>query len=379
MAFLGCARGHSVAQRRFLASQRNSPSPLLDTLPRRPILLRGSAKPWPSKRTATAARRAKSLAWGRSLPALKRCRFQMLDVVAFSFLPKVQSEGGELAGHRQADQLGLAAELPPLSVERGAALAECDRLQSGEPVAAAGAAQENGQVVTDQLAAAAGEDGRPAGEACPILLASVGGESSDAPAVCVDGAADRVVAPARRIERPKREGHQRRDCGGRKSVGDIGQPRVGSDPQGPPASQNWPPVRSVERRSGPNPNCTNPNCSCIWCRSDVCCGASAKSKMEIPEEWQNRLTFLPAFGMRRPRVRGNQQVLHIEVRQGDSHEKHTTVENYALLALRTGWRLDRPGSDSCHLGAECQHRRSRRECHGPQRSSRGRCRDKAHE
>ena len=103
MAFLGCARGHSVAQRRFLASQRNSPSPLLDTLPRRPILLPGSAKPWPSKRTATAARRAKSWAWGGSLRALNRCRFQMLDVVAFSFLPKVQGDGGELAGHRQAN------------------------------------------------------------------------------------------------------------------------------------------------------------------------------------------------------------------------------------------------------------------------------------
>ena len=65
---------------------------------------------------------------------------------------------------------------------------------------------------------------------------------------------------------------------GRKSVGDISQPRVGSDPQRPPASQNWPPVRSVERRSGPNPNW-----SCIRCRSDVGWGASAKSKMQIPD------------------------------------------------------------------------------------------------
>jgi len=37
------------------------------------------------------------------------------------------------------------------------------------------------------------------------------------------------------------------------------------------------PVRSVERRSGPNPNC-----SCLRCRSDVSFGASAKSNMEIP-------------------------------------------------------------------------------------------------
>ena len=111
----------------------------------------------------------------------------------------------------------------------------------------------------------------------PILLASVGRESSDAPAVGVEGAAERVVAPARRIERPQREGRQQRDGGGRKS--DIAQPRVGSDPQRPPASPNGPPVRSVERRSGPHPNGR-----CLRCRSDVCCGASAKSKMEIPAQ-----------------------------------------------------------------------------------------------
>jgi hypothetical protein len=52
------------------------------------------------------------------------------------------------------------AELPPVPVERGAAVAERDRLQPGKSLAAAGAAQENRQLVADQLAAAAGEDGR---------------------------------------------------------------------------------------------------------------------------------------------------------------------------------------------------------------------------
>jgi len=56
-------------------------------------------------------------------------------------------------------------------------------------------------VVADQLAAAAGEDGRSAGEACPVLLASLGGEPSDAPPLRVDGMADRVVAPASGIGR----------------------------------------------------------------------------------------------------------------------------------------------------------------------------------
>jgi hypothetical protein len=64
-----------------------------------------------------------------------------------------------------------------------------------------------------QLTAAAGEDGRPACEACPILLASVGGESSDAPAVCVEGAAGPVVAPARRISCLKHETRRPRSNG----------------------------------------------------------------------------------------------------------------------------------------------------------------------
>ena len=55
MAFGGCARGHSVPQRRFLADPRSSPNPLLYTLPRRRTLPGGSAKPSPSQRTATAA------------------------------------------------------------------------------------------------------------------------------------------------------------------------------------------------------------------------------------------------------------------------------------------------------------------------------------
>ena len=103
---------------------------------------------------------------------------------------------------RQAGGEDDALELPSLPVERGAALAECDRLQPGEPVAAPGAAEEDRQVVADQLAAAAGEDGRAAGEARPLLLAPAGGESSEAPPVRVDGAADRVAALACRVDEP---------------------------------------------------------------------------------------------------------------------------------------------------------------------------------
>ena len=58
-----------------------------------------------------------------------------------------------------------AAELPSLPTQRGAAMVECDRLQPGEPVAAAGAAQKDRSLVADQLATEVGEDGRPLSEA----------------------------------------------------------------------------------------------------------------------------------------------------------------------------------------------------------------------
>jgi len=59
---------------------------------------------------------------------------------------------------RQAGGEDDAAELPSVPVECSAPLAEPDRLQLGKPLAAAGAAEEDPELVADQLAAAAGED-----------------------------------------------------------------------------------------------------------------------------------------------------------------------------------------------------------------------------
>jgi hypothetical protein len=56
--------------------------------------------------------------------------------------------------------------------------------------AVAGAAAEDRQLVLDQLAAEAGEDGRSADETCPLLLATAGREPSDAAVVYGDGAKD---------------------------------------------------------------------------------------------------------------------------------------------------------------------------------------------
>jgi len=49
----------------------------------------------------------------------------------------------------------------------------------GKPLAAAGTAEEDRELVADQLAAAAGEDWRQAGQARPVLLASAGRKPPD--------------------------------------------------------------------------------------------------------------------------------------------------------------------------------------------------------
>src|ERR1035437_11081238 len=63
-------------------------------------------------------------------------------------------------------------------------MAKRDSLQPRQPLAATGTSAEDWQLVFDELAAAIGEDGRTAGETCPVLLAMVGREPSDAAAVC---------------------------------------------------------------------------------------------------------------------------------------------------------------------------------------------------
>lgn len=58
-------------------------------------------------------------------------------------------------------------------------------------------------LLADQLAAAAGEDRRMAGEACPLLLAAPGGEPSDVATVWSDATADRSATIASGIGEPQ--------------------------------------------------------------------------------------------------------------------------------------------------------------------------------
>src|SRR5450759_329235 len=78
-------------------------------------------------------------------------------------------------------------------------MAEPDRLQLGKPLAAAGAAEENRELVADQFAAAAGQDRRQAGQARPILLADAGREPSHTAAVREHGPADRCAGGGDRV------------------------------------------------------------------------------------------------------------------------------------------------------------------------------------
>jgi hypothetical protein len=72
-------------------------------------------------------------------------------------------------------------------------------------------------VVVDQLAATVGKDRRAAGEACPLLLAIVGGEPSHAALVRKHAAADGGAAGASGVveelgNKYGRKGGKRRSC-----------------------------------------------------------------------------------------------------------------------------------------------------------------------
>ncbi len=71
-------------------------------------------------------------------------------------------------------------ELPPVPVERGAAVAEHHRLHPGEPVIAARAVEEDRHLVADEPPATPGEGGRPSNQTHPVLLGPAGGRAPDA-------------------------------------------------------------------------------------------------------------------------------------------------------------------------------------------------------
>lgn len=103
------------------------------------------------------------------------------------------SKKGQGQRVRASGNITKAKKLSPLRT---------NRLQPGQPVVAAGAAQENRQLVTDEFAAEAGEAGRSAGKTCPLLLIDLSGESADEAAVWKHVAKDLGVTIASGIGAP---------------------------------------------------------------------------------------------------------------------------------------------------------------------------------
>ncbi len=71
-------------------------------------------------------------------------------------------------------------------------------------MATAGVAKENRQLVTDEFAAALGEDWRPVGQACALLLAPVGRGAPESEAVRQHAEDDRGDAVAGRLANQER-------------------------------------------------------------------------------------------------------------------------------------------------------------------------------
>src|SRR6516162_6518192 len=82
-------------------------------------------------------------------------------------------------------------------------MVESDRLQPGQPVAAAGAAGKGRELVADQLAAAVGEDRWPVDKARPLLLLTAGGEPPHTTAVHRHAAENHRAAVAGGIGAPQ--------------------------------------------------------------------------------------------------------------------------------------------------------------------------------
>ena len=83
---------------------------------------------------------------------------------------------------KQGDALDQAV-VPSLPGERSALAVECAGLQPGQPVAAAGTATKDQELVADELTAAVSEDGRSIDQARALLLAAPGGGASEPAAV----------------------------------------------------------------------------------------------------------------------------------------------------------------------------------------------------
>src|SRR5579872_2567003 len=118
-----------------------------------------------------------------------------MDAAASPWSPCQRDEGEQAGGGDDA------AERPSVPGERGAAVAERDRLQSGEPVAAARTAETDRHLAPDEPTAPPDEDGWPSRETRALLLVAAGGRTPDADSVRGDPTTACCPAWTRRVSK----------------------------------------------------------------------------------------------------------------------------------------------------------------------------------
>ena len=143
---------------------------------------------------ATAVEAAVAAALARDSPRLER-----LQDGPAGLARQTPRHGGAMDQGRQTGHPLDAAVVPSVPGERSAPATECPGLQPGQPLAQIGPAAAGQALVAHESPAAAGENRRPAGEACQVLLAPAGRRASDPAAVRRDAAEDLGAASAGRI------------------------------------------------------------------------------------------------------------------------------------------------------------------------------------
>ena len=104
---------------------------------------------------------------------------------------------------RQAGDALDAIVVPSISGQRSAVATERAGLQPGQSLAAAGASAANQELVADELATQVDEDRRSAGQARAVLLALIGGGTSEPAAVRRHAAQDLDAAAAEWVALPE--------------------------------------------------------------------------------------------------------------------------------------------------------------------------------
>jgi hypothetical protein len=157
----------------------------------------------------------------RVVPArrLHRDQHEVAEPFGGAFLQQARHGGAVDQGRQASDKLD-AAVVPSLPLERSAVATGGAGLQPGQPVAAAGAAAANQELVADESAVALDEDRRAAGEARAALLAPAGRRTSEPAAVWRDaqpagGATGAGRAGRRASDKPRARAAVRQ---GRRSV-----------------------------------------------------------------------------------------------------------------------------------------------------------------